>query len=260
VQHSVAQFCSCLATLDAVALDAVSVLVLELLVIVVAASVQAMSGFGFAVIAVPILASIAGIDHAIAVAGVLGLTSSMATARHARADVRWGVSRRILAGTAIGLPVGYLAIEHLDPRQLTVLTGVAVLLTTAAVAVGLRIPCTHPVAQSATGVLSGAFGVATGMTGPPVVIGLRGTELDHHETRATLSVTLGAAGASILLLRLLTGHIHADVVPVVALGLPAVAVGGAVGRWVFPRLGARRYSMLVVGLLAASGVTALLPR
>lgn len=242
------------------AVDTVAVVALELLVIVVAASVQAMSGFGFAVVAVPVLASIAGIDHAIAVAGLLGLTSSIATARHARADVRWGVSRRILAGTAIGLPLGYLIIGYLDPRQLTVLTGVAVLVTTAALAIGLRIPCTHPVAQSATGVLSGAFGVATGMTGPPVVIGLRGTELDHHQTRATLSVTLGAAGASILLLRLLTGHIHADVIPVVALGVPAVVLGGAVGRWAFPRLGARRYSMLVVGLLAASGIVALLPR
>lgn len=241
-------------------LDAITLLALELLVIVVAASVQAMSGFGFAVVAVPVLASMAGIDHAIAVAGLLGLSSSVVTARHARADVRWGVSRRILAGTAVGLPVGYLIVDHLDARQLTMLTGVAVLVTTAAVAVGLRIPCTHPVAQSATGVLSGAFGVATGMTGPPVVIGLRGTELDHHQTRATLSVTLGAAGASILVLRLLTGHIHADVLPVVALGLPAVALGGAVGRWIFPRLGARRYSKLVVVLLAVSGLVALLPR
>lgn len=240
--------------------SAIALITLELVVIVVAASVQAMSGFGFAVVAVPVLASVAGIDHAIAVAGLLGLTSSVVTARHARADVRWGVSRRILAGTAAGLPVGYLIVDHLDARQLTILTGVAVLVTTAAVAVGLRIPCTHPVAQSATGVLSGAFGVATGMTGPPVVIGLRGTELDHHQTRATLSVTLGAAGASILVLRLLTGHIHADVLPVVALGLPAVALGGAVGRWVFPRLGARRYSTLVVVLLAASGLIALLPR
>ena len=232
-------------------------LALELVVIALAATVQAMSGFGFAVMAVPLLAALAGIDHGIAVAGLLGLTSSITTARHARADVHWTVVKSVLRGTAIGLPIGFVVLGLFDAHQLTVLTGVAVLAATAAVATGVRVPCTHPVAQSAAGVLSGAFGAATGMTGPPVVVGLRGTDLDHEQTRATLALTLGIAGAVILSIRFLTGHVPSDVLPVFLIGLPAVALGNAAGRWAFPRLGARGYSWLVVSLLAASGIIAL---
>ncbi len=235
-------------------------IVLELCVVALAAVVQGISGFGFAVVAVPLVAYLNGLDHAIALGGMLGLWASLNTVRTSRADIRWPIVVAILRGSAVGIPVGLVALHLVDTRQLTVTTGITVLVATAALAFGLQVRCTHPMAQSATGVLSGVLGACTGMTGPPVVVGLRGADLDARAMRATIAFTLGMSGAVILVSRSLMGHVHLDVLPVVALGLPAVWLGNTLGQWIFGRVSGRTYSAVVIALLGLSGVVALIPK
>lgn len=233
---------------------------LELCVVALAAIVQGISGFGFAVVAVPLVAYLNGLDHAVALGGMLGLWASLNTVRTSRADIRWPIVGAILRGSALGIPFGLIALHLVDTRRLTVTTGISVLIVTAALTFGLRVRCTHPMAQSATGIVSGALGACTGMTGPPVVVGLRGADLDARTMRATIAFTLGMSGAVILVLRALLGHVHQDVLPVVALGLPTVWLGNTVGQWIFSRVGGRTYSIVVTVLLGLSGVVALIPR
>jgi len=235
-------------------------LALEVLVMLLAASVQGLSGFGFAVVAVPLLATIASLDHAIALSSLLGLWASANTVRTCRSEIRWPIVGNVLRGTAVGLPFGILGLWLLDTRQLTVTTGIIVLALAVSIAVGLRIVCVNPLAQSATGVLSGAIGLCTGMTGPPVVIGMRGANLEPGEMRATLALTLGLTGIATLSIRAIGGHVPADVLPMVLLGIPTVVVGNFLGRRAFDRFSGRTYHAVVVGLLAVSGLVALIPR
>lgn len=232
----------------------------ELCIVVLAAVVQGVSGFGFAVVAVPLVAYLHGLDHAVALGGMLGLCASLNTVRTSRADIRWPIVGAILRGSMLGIPVGLLALHLVDTRRLTVTTGIAVLVVTAALAFGIQVRCTHPMAQSATGVVSGALGACTGMTGPPVVVGLQGAEIDASTMRATIAFTLGVSGAVILVMRALMGHVHLDVLPVVALGVPMVWLGNTAGQWIFGRVSGRTYSLVVTTLLGLSGVVALLPR
>ena len=236
------------------------ILLAELVVVLVASCVQGLTGFGFAVVAVPLLATLGGLDDAIAIAGLLGLWASVNTIRSSHPDIHWPVVRSLLRGTAIGLPVGMYVVHLIDTRRLTVVTGVVVLALAAALLMGLQIRCTRPIAQGVTGVLSGTLGACTGMTGPPVVIALRGTDLSAAATRATLAVTLGTAGAAILALRTLTGHVHVSSLPVVALAVPLVWAGNRVGQWVFARVTPAGYRAVVMFLLVVSGGAAIVPR
>jgi uncharacterized membrane protein YfcA len=234
-------------------------LTVQLVVLLLASCVQGVTGFGFAIVSVPLLAAVVGLDHAIAVSGLLGLCTSAEIVRGSRGEIRWPVVRHVLAGVAAGLPAGIAVVLLVDSRSLTIFTGVVVLGVTAALLRGWRVACERPRAQRLSGVLSGALGACTGMTGPPVVVALRGTDLTPAQTRATLAVTLGTAGVSVLLLRAVTGHVPLAALPVAAAGLPLVWIGNRAGRWLFTRATPAAYSMAVVVLLGLSGVTALVP-
>ena len=236
------------------------VLSAQLAVLLLASCVQGVTGFGFAVVSVPLLAAIVGLDQAIAISSILGVCTSAEIARCSGGDVRRPVVRSVLTGTLLGLPVGAAVVLLVDTRSLTVVTGVVVLAVSIALLRGWEVPCDGPFGQRVSGVLSGALGACTGMTGPPVVLALRGAELEPAETRATLAVTLGTAGVLVLALRAVTGHVPVAALPVAAAGLPLVWMGNRCGRWVFTKATPAAYSTAVVALLGLSGVVAIIPR
>ncbi len=234
-------------------------LVVQLVILLLAACVQGVTGFGFAIVSVPLLAAVVGLDQAIAVSAILGICASAEIVRCSPDEIRWPVVRNVLSGTVVGLPLGIAVVLTVDTGVLTVVTGVAVLAVTAAMIGGWRVAADRPAPQRIGGFLSGALGACTGLTGPPVVVVLQGTDLEPAETRATLAVTLGTTGICVLLLRGITGHVPIDALPIAAAGLPLVWIGNRCGRWVFSRATPIAYSMGVVALLGLSGVTALLP-
>ena len=75
-------------------------------VVLLAGTVQGASGFGFSLVAVPLLAVAAGPKDAVVLASVLAVVSTAGLAVRFRDQVDRPLALRLLAGACVGLPFG----------------------------------------------------------------------------------------------------------------------------------------------------------
>jgi uncharacterized membrane protein YfcA len=200
-------------------------------VFAMAAAAQALTGFGFALVTVPLLVLVTDSVTAVVATTVVSLVLTGLVGYRERAHVQRPTTVRFVLAGLLGMPLGLVALARLDERSLTVLIAAGVLSCAGLLWAGVRIPA-GPRTQWGTGLLSGALLTSTGMNGPPVVLTMQASPLEPRSFRATLQVIFFgqdvAAVAAFAVLGLLD--------PVVAMCGAAAAVGVPVGWWAGDRL------------------------
>lgn len=224
-------------------------------VFVLASAAQAVTGFGFALVAVPLLAVVVDPVTAVVATTVASLVLTTFAAWRERGCVERPVAVRVTLAGLAGLPLGLLLLAGLDPRVLTVAIAIGLLLLVVLLAVRVRVPPTAAVGGGA-GLLSGVLLAATGMNGPPVVVALQALDLSPRRFRATLQAIfcvqdlLAVAGFAAL----------GTVGPPVAAAVAGAAVGVPAGWWLgdrlFGLLPAERFRQLVLTMLAGTALVA----
>jgi uncharacterized membrane protein YfcA len=230
-------------------------------VVVVAAVVTTLAGFGFSLMAVPLLAALVGPRDAVAVASLLSLVSSAALLARLRRRVVWSVAGRQLAGAVVAMPFGLLVLLRVDERVLLGGIAVAVSLAALALARGLRLEHEGPGADLGAGLLSGLLNTSVGTSGPPLVFVNQARGLSPDCFRATLSAVFTGSALVGGTLFASAGRYTPAVLAAAGLCLPAVGVGWVVGLRLHRRVDAERMRALVLVLLftsaAVAGVSAL---
>lgn len=130
-------------------------------VVCAAAMIKGAIGFGFPLLAVPLLSAILGPKVAIPVVAVPTLLSNFLVARRGGAGPAAGRLWVLLAGTAAGTLAGALLLGAVNPRLASGLVGVVGVLYVAATVLG----ATVSVPASAVGRTGPAFGLVAGLMG-----------------------------------------------------------------------------------------------
>jgi uncharacterized membrane protein YfcA len=230
--------------------------VLVALVVGVAAAAQATSGFGFSLVAVPLLAVLIGSKTGVVTNNLVGtgLVALMVLRN------RHGVDRRtvLLAsiGAVIAMPLGLLVLTHVSDRALAGVIGVTVLVLTAALFKGLRFP-DRTITDLVAGLCSGALVTSTGTNGPPLVIALHGKDLEPSAFRATLAATFIVQDVASLGAFWLAGRLTADAGRAAIAGYPAMVVGLLLGERLAARMDRTRFRAIVLAMLVASAVASI---
>jgi uncharacterized protein len=221
-----------------------------------AAAAQAASGFGFALLAVPLLSFLVDAKAGVVGASVvgLGLVALMAARDHRHADRR-AVGRAVTAAI-VGMPLGLLIIGRVDDASLRTLIAAVVLCFTVLLWRGLRLP-DRPLTDVGAGLVSGVLSTSTGTSGPPLVIAFHGKGLSPVVFRATLAMAFLIQGTVSLGGFAVTGHLTHDALVVAAAGVPGTALGWLAGQRLFERLDPERFGRVVLVMLACSGVLTL---
>jgi uncharacterized membrane protein YfcA len=227
--------------------------------IVAAAGVaQGLSGFGFSLISIPLLALVVPVKAAIVGGAFLGLVQSgLVVARDHRHIDRRGAAVLVLAALA-GMPIGLLVITRVREEPLQVVIAVTVLVFTGLLWRRVRLPTDSLPAEVGIGFTSGMLSTSTGMSGPPLVIALQARGIPPSAFRATLATVFVSGSGVSLLLFWSQGLVTADAVKVAAAGLPGLLIGILVGELAFRRVDHERFRALVLVLLVASAVLALI--
>lgn len=217
--------------------------------VIVAAVSQIVTGFGFAIVLVPLLLFWAAPAQAIALAALLGAVLTTAVSLREHAYVQRKVALLLFASSLPGLPLGIAALGWLPLAWLKALVAAVVV---CAVVVVLRrgIALGRAAALTAlAGLLSGILLTATGMNGPPLVAAMRARGHGEREYRATLAAVFSAQGWIGFVLLALAGKVQPATLGLAGIGLLALVPGMALGAKAAERLDAGRVRQAIIVML-----------
>lgn len=221
-------------------------------VFVVAALAQAVTGFGSALVAVPLLVLVADPVTAVVAATLVSLVLTAGAGWRERAHVEVPVARTLTLTGLVGMPVGLLLLALADAALLSAWIAGVLLVAVLLVARGVRVgPRTVPVAGLASGVLL----TSTGMNGPPLVMALLDREPQAY--RATLQAVFAAQDLAAVAAFVVLGHLGSQAVVLAAGGVVGLPLGWWLGDLVFARVPAARLRPLVLGGLLVTAASML---
>lgn len=230
-----------------------TLLLVSFAVITLASAAHALSGFGFTMVAVPILAVIIDAHTAVVAATTIAFALSSVVAWRELSHIKWKPALIVSAAGLLGIPVGLYGLTVLSDRLLSIFIGIIVLTFAAILAAKVSIPEGLHM-EIAAGATSGALLSSTGMNGPPLVAAFGAMGLPPREFRATLQVVFTVQGIFVIIGYLLTHQYSSESLAALIPAIPALALGWTIGNKLFGRISPEQFGRLVLGGLTISGL------
>jgi len=225
------------------------------LVVFVAAAVQGVMGFGGALVAMPLLVTLVGVQTATPAFAIIGTVATLLNAIRWRAHVTLGDLAQLVVPAALGIPIGVFFLARVDASIVTRALGVILIVYAAYNLAGWSVPPLHGrswafAAGFSSGILSGAFNTG----GPPVIVYADARGWTAERFRGNLQTYFVLTSVFLLASHALTGHFTPTVWRTALIGLPALLVGQLLGvrlcRYINPDV-FRRLVLVFLLLLGA---------
>jgi len=216
-----------------------------------AAVVRGLTGFGFALAAVPAMSLFLPPAQAVTMAVLLQCAVGFRDTVRMRGTWETPVLKRLIGGAVLGTPFGVALLLWLDPTMLRIAIAVLILI---GLALLLRQPPAHRKPPSlplavATGAVSGVCGGFAAMPGPPAVAYFLTTDLPAKKSRASMIIFFFATSLMTIPGLIWGGLITFQTLAMTAVALPLMLFGTWAGGKLFERTsetGFRRLAMLVL--------------
>ena len=224
-----------------------------------AAVLQSLTGFGFALVVMPLATLVLDLQTAAPLIALAGLTAYTVNLIRFHRAVNWTELARLGFASALGIPAGIWALVRADELAINRAMG-AILIAYAAYAL-LR-PATSRRLPSwwayPAGFLAGCLGGAYNTPGPPVVVYGSLRQWPKDEYRAVLQTLFFINGVLIVSSHLLAGHVTPQVWTLYAWAAPALLLGLWAGARLDRHVDQERFRSLVTVMIVALGVSLLL--
>lgn len=219
-------------------------------VVVFAAVMRAFTGFGFALVAVPVFSLLMPATQAVVLSVSLALVVSLTTLK-----TYWGrypvrSLAPLVALSLLGTGIGTAVLSTISLARFQLWVGLLVI-AACAVLVFYRPVKPSPrkrlgaVVGLASGLMNGAFAIP----GPPVIVYAMATEREPERSRALLMTFFLFSAMMALASYTVAGFVTFHSLLLFGLAYPAMFVGDRLGFWLFRRYGSgfyRRVALLVL--------------
>lgn len=226
-----------------------------------AAVVQTLAGFGFALVAIALLSLVnLPLDIARPLVLMMALLSSVSLVIGYRKSLDWGAIAPLLFSALVMIPVGLLSINYLS-EQVTlrslgafiicyviydVLKASTQLLTLS----GLSSPCWAYLFGGLSGFLTGALTIP----GPPLAMYANSQSWSAEKLKANVPIILATVQLSTLMGHGYKGNLTAEVGRLALYSLPFFLVGMGVSAKLSARIDEKRFKQIVLILLGGIGL------
>ncbi len=224
-----------------------------------ASLLQATSGFGFALLAVPGLLLFAPPGESVQLVLIISATFMVSVLPALRDALNRPLLARLALGSLVGLPFGLVGFGCANGATVRAAIGAFVLVFALVIAVtryGKRrlTVAMRPGRDLAAGAVAGAATAMAGISGPPVVIYMLLADAPARTMRATLIAFFALSYIATLAAHVVTIGVPLATWRVAAVLIPFAWLGGLLGRRLGDRLGAGTAVALAVSVLAAAGL------
>lgn len=225
------------------------------LIVFATAGIQAVVGFGFALLSVPIMMQVVDLHRAVILASLIGTANNFYQYRDLKHDQDKTQVRRFLLASFFGAPLGLLAFIYADQSVLKIFLGLGVLLGVILLVRGRDLTNAHISLDWSMGVLSGFLLTSTSTNGPPLVFALQARKSEPQVFRATLNMIFLVSGVYGLVLFAAFGEIATSDLWLAAAVLPSMVIGVSIGKFIRNRVDPNRFRIAVLVLLTVAGIS-----
>lgn len=222
-----------------------------------ASGAQAISGFGFALIAVPLLSLFIDPRVAVVLATFVGAFSSTFQAIVDRRYVDKNLVRRLVLSAYVGMPFGLGVFILVSEDTLRVIVGVVVLFAAVFLIKGFTILHSTKKYDWIMGAVSGLLATSTSTNGPPLVFLMQAKKMNPQSFRASINLVFSFSSFGAIVLFIASGNVSLSDVTGIVISIPMLLLGLFVGFRLRSRINPEQFRILVFALLIVSAVSAL---
>jgi len=227
------------------------------LCIFMAAFIRGFTGFGLAVVGVPLLSLFFAPAEIVPSIMILAIIAGLQLIPKIWRSVDWKLLLPTVLGAAIGTPLGTWLLAGVSDNAMRVLIGLAVLAASGAVQLGFRFSKRpHAGLSAGFGAVAGLTGGAAAMPGPSVIFLFLAVPIAHEAGRASLILFFQVSAVMSAISATVGGLMRVHSLILGALLVPAMLVGNWLGDRIFDKASAKTYRRVVVLLLAGLGAVA----
>ena len=228
------------------------------LIVLLGYTIFGATGFGSAVVSVPLLAHLFPLTTAVATMTSLDFFAASHTAWRHRSSIAWPEFKRLAPAAVVGIALGGTLLLNLPPAPALLALAIFVGAYGAYVLSGApRLRRAPGWLAIPIGILGGVFSALFGTGGPVYIVYLSARIHDKGALRATASSMVAISVWLRLALFFATGVLKAPLLLMVLLLLPAMALGLFLGARLHDRLSSGGVLRLIAALLLVNAVTLL---
>lgn len=221
-----------------------------------ASFVQVIAGFGFALMAMPLMTLAISPSRAVVVSTLVGLCVNAWQGWTLRADGDRPVIKRMTIAAYAGMPLGLVVLTTVSDTVLRLIIGVAVLVAVVLLAVNVHLHA-GPRTDLGAGFVSGVLNTSVSTNGPPIVYALQARRMEAHHFRATTTAVFALSNVFATTLFVASGKVNRDGLVAAAFAVPSLFVGQALGRPLRRHVHGPRFRLVVLVLLTLAGASAI---
>lgn len=204
------------------------------LIVCLAAALQGITGFGFALLSVPLLLLIYDPRTAVGINIIISFFSLFVLTLRIRREIIRPTVLNLFLGSIFGIPLGAYIFLHFNVQELKLMIGIVTSLCSLMLLKGVTIKnATGILWERITGSISGFLTGSLGMPGPPIILFLSNQHLPKERFRATTAAyfTLVYPASLLLLMCLRAIDIHVALTAITL--IPFAILGGQIGCRLF---------------------------
>lgn len=224
------------------------------LIIVAAGFLQGLTGFGFVLIALPLLGLFVPLKTVIPLLNMLALCISVYLSLKMRQSIRFRNITMLFLATLPGIPLGVYTLQQVSAQWLSLALGVLMISFTGYLF--LAKPKPRPLGMPWTlsaGFFSGILAGSIGAGGPPVIIYSSMQPWSKDESKGTLAFCFSITSLLVLANHAISGLITKDVLEYFTIFSPALAIGIALGVFAYKHISDQGYRKLAFFLVFLLG-------
>ncbi len=229
-------------------------------ILLLAAFTQSLTGFGLALVSMPLLGQLMPLHQASALVAVVSLVVEAALLRRYWAHLRWRPVARLTAASFLGMPLGVALLHHLPGNWLLTALGMLLIAYSLYALGNWHLPrLTHPFWAWGLGLLAGVLGGAYNTSGPPVILYGHARRWTPQVFKGNLQAFFLSTSAAIFLAHLAAGDITPSTWWRALEALPSLGLGLWLGRKAEKRLSPEVFRKIVLFALLLVGAKMLFP-
>jgi uncharacterized membrane protein YfcA len=228
---------------------------LTALIALLAAFVQSSIGFGFALVSMPLLVSLLGIQVSTPLVALMALIVEIFILIRYREAINLGVVAQLTLAAVIAIPLGVYALRNIDEAIITTILGVILVGYGLYALFSPRLPeLTGRIWAYGFGFAAGMLGGAYNTAGPPVIIfgNCRGWQPD--EFKGNLQGFFLVNGLVVIAVHALSGNFNSVVWQNLLVAIPGLAAGLIAGFLLSSRINGELFRKIVLVILIVLGL------